>query len=140
MAPIRRRRVCPDCGGRFTTFERVQLRELIVVKRSGRKVPFDRDKLQRSVETALRKRPVEAERIEVLRDEPERENGRYVLLLLQQSNRARFNPALEVAIHEANRLELPVVACFGLLDGANGFPEANARHYAFLLQGLQQCA
>ena len=65
-AAIRRRRICPDCGGRFTTFERVQLRELIVVKRSGRKVPFDRDKLQRSVETALRKRPVEAERIERL--------------------------------------------------------------------------
>jgi transcriptional repressor NrdR len=61
---IRRRRVCPDCGGRFTTFERVQLRELFVVKRSGRKVPFDRDKLERSVEVALRKRPVEAERVE----------------------------------------------------------------------------
>jgi transcriptional repressor NrdR len=61
---IRRRRVCPDCGGRFTTFERVQLRELTVVKRSGRRVPFDRDKLQRSVEIALRKRPVEPERIE----------------------------------------------------------------------------
>jgi transcriptional repressor NrdR len=61
---IRRRRVCPDCGGRFTTFERVQLRELVVVKSSGRKVAFDRDKLSRSVEIALRKRPVEAERIE----------------------------------------------------------------------------
>ena len=61
---IRRRRVCPDCGGRFTTFERVQLRELMVVKRSGRRIPFDRDKLQRSVEVALRKRPVDAERIE----------------------------------------------------------------------------
>jgi len=61
---IRRRRVCPDCGGRFTTFERVQLRELTVVKRSGRRIPFDRDKLQRSVEVALRKRPVDAERIE----------------------------------------------------------------------------
>jgi transcriptional repressor NrdR len=61
---IRRRRVCPDCGGRFTTFERVQLRELMVVKRSGRRVPFDRDKLQRSVEIALRKRPVEPERVE----------------------------------------------------------------------------
>ena len=61
---IRRRRVCPDCGGRFTTFERVQLRELFVVKRSGRRVPFDRDKLQRSVEVALRKRPVEPERVE----------------------------------------------------------------------------
>lgn len=63
---IRRRRVCPDCGGRFTTFERVQLRELTVVKRSGRRVPFDRDKLQRSITTALRKRPVSEERIERL--------------------------------------------------------------------------
>ena len=61
---IRRRRVCPDCGGRFTTFERVQLRELIVVKKSGRRVPFDRDKLMRSIEIALRKRPVEPERVE----------------------------------------------------------------------------
>ncbi len=61
---IRRRRVCPDCGGRFTTFERVQLRELMVVKKSGRRVPFDRDKLLRSVDVALRKRPVEGERVE----------------------------------------------------------------------------
>jgi transcriptional repressor NrdR len=61
---IRRRRVCPDCGGRFTTFERVQLRALIVIKRSGRKVPFVREKLQGSVEIALRKRPVEADRID----------------------------------------------------------------------------
>ncbi len=63
-AAIRRRRVCPDCGGRFTTFERVQLRELIIIKRSGRRVPFDRDKLSRSVEVALRKRPVDPERVE----------------------------------------------------------------------------
>ena len=61
---IRRRRYCPDCGGRFTTFERVQLRELTVVKRSGRRVPFDRDKLMRSVQIALRKRPVDPERVE----------------------------------------------------------------------------
>src|SRR5690606_14381356 len=61
---IRRRRVCTACGGRFTTFERVQLRELTVVKKSGRKVPFDREKLARSVYTALRKRAVEPERIE----------------------------------------------------------------------------
>ncbi|WP_046865267.1 transcriptional regulator NrdR [Microvirga massiliensis] len=61
---IRRRRICSDCGGRFTTFERVQLRELTVLKRSGRRVPFDRDKLQRSVEIALRKRPVDPERVE----------------------------------------------------------------------------
>ncbi len=63
---IRRRRVCPDCGGRFTTFERVQLRELTVVKRSGRRVAFDRDKLQTSIEVALRKRAVEPERVERL--------------------------------------------------------------------------
>ncbi len=63
---IRRRRVCPDCGGRFTTFERVQLRELTVVKKTGRRVPFDRDKLMRSIEIALRKRPVDAERVERL--------------------------------------------------------------------------
>ncbi|MCO6392700.1 transcriptional repressor NrdR [Aliihoeflea aestuarii] len=61
---IRRRRVCPVCGGRFTTFERVQLRDLVVLKKSGRKVPFDRDKLARSVEVALRKRNVEPERVE----------------------------------------------------------------------------
>jgi len=61
---IRRRRVCADCGGRFTTFERIQLRELIVVKKSGRRVPFDRDKLMRSVQVALRKRPVDPERVE----------------------------------------------------------------------------
>ncbi|WP_296708205.1 transcriptional regulator NrdR [Rhodoblastus sp.] len=61
---IRRRRVCPDCGGRFTTFERVQLRELTVVKKSGRRAPFDRDKLVRSVQIALRKRPVDPERVD----------------------------------------------------------------------------
>src|SRR5215210_3241856 len=61
---IRRRRICPDCGGRFTTFERVQLRELFLVKRNGRRVPFDRDKLQRSIDVALRKRPVEPEQVE----------------------------------------------------------------------------
>jgi transcriptional repressor NrdR len=63
---IRRRRHCPDCGGRFTTFERVQLRELVVLKRSGRRVPFDRDKLMRSVQIALRKRPVDPDRVERL--------------------------------------------------------------------------
>ena len=61
---IRRRRVCLSCNFRFTTFERVQLRELTVIKRNGRRVPFDRDKLARSVEIALRKRNVEPERIE----------------------------------------------------------------------------
>ncbi len=63
-AAIRRRRSCPQCGGRFTTFERVQLRELMVLKRSGRRLPFAREKLERSVSIALRKRPVEADRID----------------------------------------------------------------------------
>ena len=61
---IRRRRFCTACGQRFTTIERVQLRELTVIKRDGRRVPFDRDKLARSVRVALRKRPVHEERIE----------------------------------------------------------------------------
>ena len=63
-AAIRRRRLCPSCGGRFTTFERVQLRELVIVKRSGRRTLFDRDKLMRSVLIAMRKRPVDADRVE----------------------------------------------------------------------------
>ena len=61
---IRRRRVCLTCQFRFTTFERVQLRELVVIKRNGRRVPFDRDKLMRSLQIALRKRNVEPERLE----------------------------------------------------------------------------
>ena len=61
---IRRRRVCSDCGGRFTTFERVQLRELTVAKKSGKRVPFDRDKLEKSIQTALRKRDVDPDRVE----------------------------------------------------------------------------
>lgn len=63
-ASIRRRRVCSGCGGRFTTFERVQLRELVVAKKTGKRVPFDRDKLERSIQTALRKRDVDPERVE----------------------------------------------------------------------------
>lgn len=63
-AAIRRRRVCPACGGRFTTFERVQLRELTVVKGDGRRQAFDRDKIIRSMQVALRKRPVTIEDIE----------------------------------------------------------------------------
>lgn len=63
-AAIRRRRSCGNCGQRFTTVERVQLRELTVTKADGRRVPFDRDKLARSVRIALRKRPVEDDRIE----------------------------------------------------------------------------
>ena len=63
---IRRRRFCPACGARFTTFERVQLRELTVLKKTGKRVPFDRDKLARSIQIALRKRPIDPERIERL--------------------------------------------------------------------------
>ena len=63
-AVIRRRRSCPQCDARFTTFERVQLRELTILKRSGRRNPFDREKLVRSVSIATRKRPVDPERVE----------------------------------------------------------------------------
>ena len=63
-AAIRRRRLCGNCGQRFTTVERVQLRELTVLKSDGRRVPFDRDKLARSIRIAMRKRPVDDERIE----------------------------------------------------------------------------
>jgi transcriptional repressor NrdR len=65
-AAIRRRRLCPECGGRFTTFERVQLRELTIVKRSGRRTPFDREKLARSVALPLRKRQIDSERVDRL--------------------------------------------------------------------------
>jgi transcriptional repressor NrdR len=63
-ACIRRRRSCPECEERFTTFERVQLREMTVVKSGGRKQPFDRDKIIKSMQIALQKRPVEVEEIE----------------------------------------------------------------------------
>ncbi|MBR0672557.1 transcriptional regulator NrdR [Neoroseomonas soli] len=65
-AAIRRRRACAACGARFTTFERVQLREITVLKTDGRRVPFDREKLARSIRVALRKRPVDEDRIERL--------------------------------------------------------------------------
>ena len=65
-AAIRRRRMCPSCGARFTTFERVQLRELTILKRSGRRTPFDREKLVRSISVAIRKRSVDPERVERL--------------------------------------------------------------------------
>ncbi len=61
---IRRRRSCPECGGRFTTFERVQLRELTILKKSGRRTPFDREKLSRSIDIAIRKRPIDPERVD----------------------------------------------------------------------------
>jgi transcriptional repressor NrdR len=61
---VRRRRVCENCGARFTTFERVQLREIMVVKRDGKRALFDREKVQRSIMVALRKRPVDRERVD----------------------------------------------------------------------------
>ncbi len=63
---IRRRRFCTACGSRFTTFERVQLRELTVIKKDGGKMPFDRDKLQRSIAIAVRKRPISPEQVELI--------------------------------------------------------------------------
>ena len=63
-AAIRRRRFCADCGSRFTTFERVQLRDLMILKKNGQRVPFERDKLIRSIQLATRKRPVDEDRVE----------------------------------------------------------------------------
>jgi len=63
-AAIRRRRFCAACGNRFTTFERVQLRDLVVLKTDGRRMPFDREKLVRSISVALRKRSVDEDRLE----------------------------------------------------------------------------
>lgn len=79
-ASIRRRRICPDCGGRFTTFERVQLREFTVLKRSGKRMPFERDKLAYSIMIALRKRAVDSERVERMINE--------IVRQLEQSNDA----------------------------------------------------
>jgi transcriptional repressor NrdR len=61
---IRRRRFCPACGGRFTTYERVQLRDLVVIKNSGKREEFDRSKLERSIRIAMQKRPIDPERID----------------------------------------------------------------------------
>jgi len=79
---------------------------------------------------------IHPERVKALSGEPDRD-GAYVLYWMQQSQRAGGNPALEVAIHEANTRRLPVVVGFGLMDD---YPEANARHYTFLLQGLRGVA
>ena len=76
---------------------------------------------------------VEATRISRLKEGPPRPKAAYVLYWMQQSQRAHDNPALEIAIQKANRLDLPVLVCFGLMDG---YPEANRRHYRFMLEGL----
>ena len=75
--------------------------------------------------------------IRVLKDAEPRSGARYVLYWMQQSQRARFNPALEYAVDEANARDLPVLVCFGLMDC---YPEANARHYTFMLEGLAEVA
>lgn len=100
---IRRRRICNDCGGRFTTFERVQLRDLVISKKSGKRVPFDRDKLERSIQTALRKRDADEERVErmingIVRqleskgegDIPSEEIGRLVMEGLKQIDEVAY--------------------------------------------------
>ena len=76
---------------------------------------------------------IEPERIRPLNDKPE-QSGKYVLYWMQQAMRTRYNHALEHAIHRANELDLPTLVCFGLMDD---YPEANERHYAFMLQGLR---
>jgi deoxyribodipyrimidine photo-lyase len=80
---------------------------------------------------------IHANRIRLLNDAEENGGGKYVLYWMQAGQRTRHNPALEVAVREADRLKLPLLVCFGLTDG---YPEANARHYTFLLQGLRDAA
>jgi deoxyribodipyrimidine photo-lyase len=76
-------------------------------------------------------------RVQPLNEHPADPEGRYVLYWMQASQRVGFNPALEYAIGEANARSLPVIVCFGLMDG---YPEANERHYAFMLEGLADVA
>src|SRR5215218_10252981 len=78
---------------------------------------------------------IQSTRIRVLNGAEPRSDGRYVLYWMQQSQCARFNPALEFAVDQANARGLPVLVCFGLTDG---YPEANARHYTFMLEGLAE--
>ena len=100
---IRRRRVCLTCNFRFTTFERVQLRELVVIKRNGRRAPFDRDKLLRSMQIALRKRPVEPERIDQAVSKIVRELEIWTLDdVVADSN---YLPSAPAAAHERIRKE-----------------------------------
>ena len=75
-------------------------------------------------------------RIQPLNETPRRADGEYVLYWMQEAQRAGSNAALELAIQGANKYGLSVVVCFGLMDG---YPEANARHYAFMLEGLADC-
>lgn len=72
-ASIRRRRECPECGARFTTFERVHLRDLMVLKADGKRQPFEREKMIRSMSVALRKRPINAEQVEKIADSIQRQ-------------------------------------------------------------------
>src|SRR3712207_6300835 len=78
---------------------------------------------------------IQSSRIKVLNPADPRRTGRYVLYWMQASQRASYNHALEYAVEEANARDLPVIVCFGLTDG---YPEANARHYAFMLEGLAE--
>src|SRR3954454_16329987 len=80
---------------------------------------------------------IQPTRIRVLNEAEPRSDARYVLYWMQQSQRVCFSPALEFALEEANARDLPVLVCFGLTDG---YPEANARHYAFMLEGLAETA
>lgn len=92
---IRRRRECPDCGGRFTTYERVQLQDLTVVKKNGERVPFDREKLLRSISLAVSKCGISSFEIERLVEEIRRELGkfRHCRNFLQKHRRKSYGQA-----------------------------------------------
>ena len=125
---IRRRRACPDCGGRFTTFERIQLRELMVVKKSGRRVPFDRIKLQRSIELALRKRDVTPEQVE-----------RLVTSLVSQLEQQGESEILTSAIGELVMERLKVLDDVAYVRFASVYRDfANAADFRQLLGELEK--
>jgi len=125
-AAIRRRRFCVSCGQRFTTIERVQLRELTVIKSDGRKVPFEREKIARSIRVALRKRPVDEDRIE-----------RIVNSLVRQFEASGDNEIASAQVGEAVMETLKAVDAVAYVRFASVYRDfREARDFETFLGGL----
>jgi transcriptional repressor NrdR len=127
---IRRRRSCPSCGGRFTTFERIQLRDLIVIKSDGRRQALDRDKIIRSMQVALRKRPVAPDQIE------KAANG--IIRQLESSGEMEI-PASEIGANVMNALvEIDIVGYIRYASVYKDFREPSDFHeFVQEIQSLQ---
>ena len=125
-AAIRRRRFCVSCGQRFTTIERVQLRELTVIKSDGRKVPFEREMIARSIRVALRKRPVDEDRIE-----------RIVNSLVRQFEASGDNEIASAQVGEAVMETLKAVDAVAYVRFASVYRDfREARDFETFLGGL----